>query len=214
MSEKVRDAGGYHVVHWSGHGHHNLLELVGEDGRQDLLTGAGLVEIFAAAGGFIPQLVFLSACLSGTLVGVRDWAALEAALRHSEADTPKVEPERVEKLIEEQPGYTGTALALLGAGVPQVVAMRYEVGDAYARDLADLFYRRLFADAQPKAPASALAVARKELLDRQAAEHDVVDHATPLLFGRVADPLPAPKGRSDALVFRRPRAAAAPDGQP
>ncbi|MFL6290761.1 MAG: AAA family ATPase, partial [Thermoanaerobaculia bacterium] len=83
--------------------------------------------------------------------------------------------------------------------------MRYEVGDAYALDLAGLFYRRLFADAQPKAPASALALARRELLDRKAAEHDVVDHATPLLFGLDAGPLPAPKGRSDALALRRPR---------
>jgi hypothetical protein len=31
LREKVRDASGYHVVHWSGHGHHNLLELLGED---------------------------------------------------------------------------------------------------------------------------------------------------------------------------------------
>ncbi|HWM92600.1 MAG TPA: CHAT domain-containing protein [Thermoanaerobaculia bacterium] len=198
LSEKVRDAAGYHVVHWSGHGHHNLLELVGEDGRQDLLTGAGLVELFEGAGGFIPHLVFLSACLSGTLAGVRNKAALEAALLHGET-TRRSAPEQAE------PGYTGTALALLDANVPQVLAMRYEVGDAYALDLAGLFYRRLFADSQPKSPASALAVARKELLDRKAPEHDAVDHATPLLFGRDAGPLPAPKGRSDALALRRPR---------
>jgi len=192
LREKVRAAGGYHVVHWSGHGHHSLLDLVGEDGRADALTGAGLVELFEAAGGFIPQVVFLSACFSGTLVEDR-------------ADPPKAEPERVEKLIEEQPGYTGTALALLGAGVPQLVAMRYEVGDAYARDLAGCFYRRLLADTEPKAPASALALARGELLDRQATGYTPADHATPLLFGREADPLPVPQGRSAALAFRRPQ---------
>jgi len=200
LSEKIRDASGYHVVHWSGHGHLNRLELLGEP---DGLTGAGLVELFEEAGGFIPQLVFLSSCLSGTLVGVRDWAALEAALREGEAGgTRKAEPEKIDQVIAEQPGYTGTALALLGAGVPQVVAMRYEVGDAYARDLAGLFYRRLLADANLKAPASALAVARKELLDREAGEHDPVDHATPLLFGRAAGPLPVPGGRSPALRAR------------
>jgi hypothetical protein len=80
LREKVRDASGFHVVHWSGHGHHNLLELLGDDGKPDRLSGAALVDLFAEAGGFIPQLVFLSACLSRTLVGVRDWAALEAAL--------------------------------------------------------------------------------------------------------------------------------------
>jgi hypothetical protein len=207
LREKVRDRSGFHVVHWSGHGHHNLLELLGADGQPDRMTGAELVDLFADAGGFIPQLVFLSACLSGTLVGVRDWAALQAALRTGEADTRKAgpEPEKIEQLIAEQPGYTGTALALLGAGVPQVVAMRYEVGDAYARDLAGLFYRRLLADTTLKAPASALSVARKELLDRHAGEHDPVDHATPLLFGGAVGPLPVPGGRSAALASRWPQ---------
>ena len=205
LTEKVRETTGYHVVHWSGHGHHNLLELSGEDGTPDRLTGAGLVELFADAGGFIPRLVFLSACLSGTLV--RDRATLEAALRGEKADTRKAgpEPALLDHLFAEQPGYTGTALALLAAGVPQVVAMRYEVGDAYARDLAGLFYRRLLADGNPKPAASALAVARKELVGRKAAEHHVVDHATPLLFGREVGALPVPRGRSAALDSRRPR---------
>ncbi|HEY2294282.1 MAG TPA: CHAT domain-containing protein [Thermoanaerobaculia bacterium] len=207
LRKTVRDASGYHVVHWSGHGHHNLLELQGADGQPDLLTGAALVDLFARAGGFIPQLVFLSACLSGTLVNVRDWQTLEAMLREGEAGVRKaeVEPEKIEQLVAEQPGYTGTALALLAAGVPQVVAMRYEVGDAYARDLAGLFYRRLLADPTPKAPASALAVARRELVDQHAPEHDPVDHATPLLFGAAAGPLPVSKGRSAALASRRPQ---------
>src|SRR6185369_11152599 len=207
LREKVRDASGYHVVHWSGHGHHNLLELLGADGKPDRMTGAELVNLFAEAGGFIPQLVFLSACLSGTLVNVRDWASLEAALRKGETGTRKAtpKPEEIKDLISEQPGYTGTALALLGAGVPQVVAMRYEVGEAYARDLAVLFYRGLLADTSLKAPASALAVARKELLEREAGDHDPVDHATPLLFGRAVGPLPMPNGRSSAARTRWPQ---------
>lgn len=205
LREKVRDASGYHVVHWSGHGHHNLLELQGEDGKADLLTGAELVDLFAEAGGFIPQLVFLSACLSGALINVQDRASLETALREGEAGARKAEPEKIEQLLTEQPGYTGTALALLGAGVSQVVAMRYEVGDAYARDLAKLFYRGLFADSTPKPPTSALSVARKELLRRHAAEHHPVDHATPLLFGGTGGPLPLSTGRSAALAFRRPQ---------
>src|SRR5947199_3658378 len=114
LREIVRDASGYHVVHWSGHGHHNLLELPGADGKPDLLTGAALVDLFAKAGGFIPQLVFLSACLSGTLVNVRDWQALEATLREGEAGArqatrpaelkkiPEMEPEKIEQLVTEQ----------------------------------------------------------------------------------------------------------------
>src|SRR5436305_7578495 len=195
LTGRVRETSGYHVVHWSGHGHQNLLELLREDGKPDRLDGAGLVELFDDAGGFTPQLVFLSAYLSGALVEARDWAALRAALREGEAATAK----------EESPGYTGTALALLGAGVPQVVAMRYEVGDAYARALAGLFYRRLLADPQPKPPAEALALARRELLNQHAADHEPVDHATPLLFGVEAGPFPVPRGQSSALLSRRPQ---------
>jgi tetratricopeptide (TPR) repeat protein len=206
LREKVRDASGYHVVHWSGHGHHNLLELQGADGRPEVLSGDDLVALFNEAGGFIPQLVFLSACLSGTLINVRDWPSLESALREGEEGARQAGPEPgVEQLLAEQPGYTGTALALLSAGVPQVVAMRYEVGDIYARDLAGLFYRRLLADSQPKSPATALSNARRELLNRNAADHDPVDHATPLLFGGPAGPLPAARGRSAALDLRRPQ---------
>src|SRR5436305_6760232 len=172
LTERVRETSGYHVVHWSCHGLQNLLELLREDGKPDALDGAGLVKLFDDAGGFTPQLVLLSARLSGALVEARDWAALRAALREGEAAAAK----------EESPGYTGTALALLGAGVPQVVAMRYEVGDAYARALAGLFYRGLFADASLKAPAVALAVARRELLDRRPAAHGAADHAPPLPF--------------------------------
>jgi hypothetical protein len=203
--DSVREASGYHIVHWSGHGHQNLLELAGEDGGRDRLSGPALVRLFAEAGGFIPQLVFLSACLSGALVGVRDWAALAAVLRDGDAATRKAEPEDLGEAIAGQPGYTGTALALLGAGVPQVVAMRYEVGDAYARDLAGLFYRRLLADSNSKDPASALALARRELLDQPASSYHPVDHATPLLFGGALGPLSVPRGRSAALASRRPQ---------
>lgn len=209
LEDAIREAGGFHVVHWSGHGHQNLLELAGEDSHPDRLTGEALVELFRAAGGFIPRLVFLSACLSGTLAGVRDRASLDAALREGEPGAPPTrkaaEPERVDPLTAELPGYTGTALALLGAGVPHMVAMRYEVGDAYARDLAVRFYRRLLADRTPKAPDSALHLARTELLREKSPEHDAVDHATPLLFGGESLELPLPSGRSPALLRRRPR---------
>ncbi len=46
-----------------------------------------------------------------------------------------------EILLGQPTGYTGTAMELLKSGVPQVIAMRYSVGDAYARELARWFYR-------------------------------------------------------------------------
>jgi len=56
LRDTVRDAGGFHVVHWSGHGHHNLLELVGEDGGHDRLTGAALDALAATAEAALADL--------------------------------------------------------------------------------------------------------------------------------------------------------------
>jgi tetratricopeptide (TPR) repeat protein len=207
LRRQVEGAGGYHVVHWSGHGHHDLLELYGEDGGADLLSGGQLLGLFTQAGGFLPNLVFLSACLSGTLVDGRRWTGLQeapagAATREAAGEEPPLDLPRE---LARDPGYAGTALALLRAGVPQAIAMRYEVGDAYARDLAAGFYRRLLAQQALKAPAKALALVRAELLRRQAPEHGAVDHATPLVLGRDLAPLAPPRGRSSQLGGRRPR---------
>lgn len=211
LREQVTEVGGYHVVHWSGHGHHDLLELRGADGGRDRLSGEGLVGLFDDAGGFIPDLVFLSACLSGTLTEARDWPSLRAAARgeatrrEPDADVDTDVDTDVEQLARKHPGYTGTALALLRAGVPQVVAMRYEVGDAYARDLAHAFYTHLLADEKPKKPAEALMLARKDVRRADAAEHGAIDHATPLLLGRDLEALAPPPGRGAGLAKRRPR---------
>ena len=66
IAEQVRQAKGYHIVHWSGHGFHDSLVLQGETDNQ--ISGAGLVELFQQAGGFIPSVVFLSACHSGAFL--------------------------------------------------------------------------------------------------------------------------------------------------
>src|SRR5262249_42307427 len=149
---QVRERGGYHVVHWSGHGHHDMLQIEldhDEPPENKRIGGADLVALIRRAGGFIPRLFFLSACHSGSLVAAKDWDTLRAALREAEgagtreggAAAPAVEVTIADKL-----GYTGTALELLRAKVPQVIAMRYEVGDAYARRLSRRFYRHLLAD--------------------------------------------------------------------
>ena len=230
LRRRIEDRSGYHVVHWSGHGHHDLLELYGDDGKPDRISGEELLELFGDAGGFLPRLVVLSACLSGTLVKARSWDELRGALREADpttrateatgdalhggeralAEDAAPEADALPQLTTERPGYTGTAMALLRAGVPQVVAMRYEVGDAYARELGRLFYRYLLADTSPKSPARALslarkALARKTLAGRPDPAFHPVDHATPLVFGREVGPLHPPAGRSPALEERRPR---------
>ena len=116
-------------------------------------------------------------------------------------------PERqLHDLMQQQPGYTGTALALLAAGVPQVVAMRYEVGDDYARELARAFYRHLLADPAGHSPETALALARGELFRQpDQSAFSPVDHCTPLFFGNTARPLVAAHGASRQMERRAPQ---------
>jgi tetratricopeptide (TPR) repeat protein len=225
LQERITASGGYHIVHWSGHGHHNRLEIFGEDGARDSLSGEDLVALIEDAGGFVPQIFFLSACLSGAFVGIRDWTTLQAALRADAAarDTGTsagsaggdvfrvvhVDEDRrpVEDILADPPGYTGTALALLRCGVPQVVAMRYSVGDSYARELAWWFYRRLLADDGNHGTDSALALARADVLQKgsDAAKAMPVDHANPLMFGQPGRLLKPARKRSDQMRRLRPQ---------
>ena len=209
LRERVQSAGGYHIVHWSGHGRHDALELAGAgaDG-QDSLRGAELVELFGAAGGFIPSLVFLSACHSGSALGVRDWARLVSWLRDPGRADAGNAGDAGEGSAAGGEGFTGTALELVKAGVPQVVAMRFEVTDAFARELAVRFYRGLLGQQKLHAADAALAMARTDLAPAAEAGqrgYGAADLVTPLLFG--AEPLrfePAAK-RSPQLDRARPR---------
>ncbi|MCX4239718.1 CHAT domain-containing protein [Paraliomyxa miuraensis] len=211
LRERIASRNGYHVVHWSGHGHHNLLEIMGDDGGRTTISGEALVQLFADAGGFIPRLFFLSACLSGTLVEKADWEALRRALRGEEPEAKageKGERSLGEALsLDNAPGYTGTALALLRSGVPQVVAMRYSVGDDYARELAWWFYKRLLADPGKPTTELALALARRDVLDRGSAraKRTPVDHANPLVFGQAGRWLEPSERRSKQMQRLRPK---------
>jgi hypothetical protein len=207
----ITDRHGYHVVHWSGHGNRNLLELFGTDGKQDRLSGEELVKLLSDAGGFKPQLFFLSACHSGDVLNIRDWAAFQAVAEGRDPGAKDVEAanEPLGRQLEARPGYTGTAHALLRAGVPSVVAMRYTVGDDYARDLAVDFYRAILAASNPASVAEALNLGRKHLRTAEREDptlnYDACDHATPVLYG-LADPgLPVPKGKSAYKSRRDPR---------
>ena len=207
LKEQVRAANGYHMVHWSGHGYHNTLELRGENGGKDWLTGEELAALFEDAGGFIPQFVFLSACLSGAFVDVKDWASLRAAMLGEKPDEKRARDTGLDQVLKDETGYTGTAMAMLKSGVPQVAAMRYEVGDDYARELARRFYKRYLADAGEPETAEALAVARRELLDddTEAELLGPVNHATPILFGRGGRFLSPKAVRSQQMKTLRPR---------
>ncbi|MGH8591991.1 MAG: CHAT domain-containing protein, partial [Gammaproteobacteria bacterium] len=209
LQAQIQENGGYHIVHWSGHGDRNLLELAKTGGAQDHLSGEDLLDLFVKAGGFLPRLCFLSACHSGDILRVKDWNDFLAVAEGKEPGTKDAPASETKDMaLDRQPGYTGTAHALLQGGVSSVVAMRYAVNDDYARDLGVEFYRALLAHPQPKTAAAALTMARRSLLDPK--KHDpvhyfVCDHATPVLYGAEQPGLCLPKGRSPALDTRDPR---------
>ena len=209
LQAQIQENGGYHIMHWSGHGHLNLLELAKPGGAPDFLSGEALLDLFIRAGGFIPRLFFLSACHSGDILRVQDWNDFLAVAQGKEPgtkDTPVSETKDIP--LDSRPGYTGTAHALLQGGVSSVVAMRYAVGDDYARELGVEFYRALLAYARPQSAAAALTTARQALLDPlrpNRARYDVCDHATPVLYGAEQPSLTFQKGRSPGFDTRNPR---------
>ena len=209
LQAQIQENGGYHIVHWSGHGHLNRLELAKPGGARDFLPGEDLLDLFIRAGGFIPRLFFLSACHSGDILRVKDWNDFLAVAQGKEPGTkhtPALDTKDIP--LDERPGYTGTAHALLQGGVSSVVAMRYAVGDDYARELAVEFYRALLAHTQPKTAAAALTMARQSLLDPHRpdyARYDVCDRATPVLYGAEHPGLTLQRGRSPGLDTRNPR---------
>jgi tetratricopeptide (TPR) repeat protein len=209
LEGQIRDNGGYHVVHWSGHGHMNLLELAKPGGESDHLSGKELLELFTKAGGYIPHLVFLSACHSGDILRVKDWKDFLAVAEGKEPGAKDAAaPETKDIPLAEEPGYTGTAHALLAGGVPSVVAMRYAVGDDYARALGVEFYRATLEYERPQTVAEALTTARKLLRDPKRADRarfEVCDHATPVLYGAEKLGLTLRKGPSSDLNPRDPR---------
>lgn len=208
LQAQIVENGGYHVVHWSGHGHLNLLELSKPGGSKDHLSGDEVLDLFTNAGGFLPRLFFLSACHSGDILRVKDWNDFVAIARGKEPGTKATDADTRKLDLQEQSGFTGTAHALLQGGVPSVVAMRYAVGDDYARELAVEFYRALLAHAKPKDAAEALTLARQAMLDTRkhnAAQFAACDHATPVLYGEEDPRLTLVKGRSPDLNPRSPR---------
>jgi tetratricopeptide (TPR) repeat protein len=216
LAEQIQANGGYHIVHWSGHGNMNQLELCKPGGKRDLMTGQELLDLFNQAGGFLPRLFYLSACYSGDILRVKDWNDFLSIAQGKEPSTkepgtkePGIKESETKDLdLADQPGYTGTAHALLQGGVPSVVAMRYAVGDDYAREAAVEFYRALLAHAQPKNVAAALTMARQAMLDAKkhdSARFSVCDHATPILYGEEQPGITIAKGRSPALNPRNRR---------
>ncbi|MEK7991330.1 MAG: CHAT domain-containing protein, partial [Thiotrichaceae bacterium] len=196
IKAQVKQARGYHIVHWSGHGHQDGLEVYGGKDKGDLISSQDLIALFQEAGGFIPQLVFLSACHSASLINPEDYDSFGQYQAAELSQNKTIESvKKIDEMTADRQSYTGVALALLQVGVQQVVGMRYSVTDVYAQQVGRLFYERLLADGF--ACDAALASARSDLARAEAVTSSVVDHVTPMLFGQDVLEIAASKGRSE-----------------
>ena len=208
LEEAAAQQGGYHLVHFSGHGiehtamgadghQHTQLGLLLErdDGGPDPITGEDFADIFRRNGD-PPHLVFLSACHSGELGERRQLAVLWQDLRRRSG--PDSATREMPEALTAPPGstYTGVALSLLQAEVGTVVAMRYAVGDDFAREAALRFYRRTLRDSNP--PARALAQVKDQARRTPDPGDRAHDWVVPVLFGQAAAqaPIALRRGRS------------------
>ncbi len=79
LAEQIRSQGGYHIIHWSGHGQHNALELAAPNGVPDQISGTELLALLQEGTAKPPHLCFLSACDSGSSAVIHNWADFLAA---------------------------------------------------------------------------------------------------------------------------------------
>lgn len=134
LEEALRQRGGYHILHYIGHGAFGarkalaVLYLQGEDGNTQIVPDDALIGMVARLP-VRPRLVFLAACQSAT-------RATGDAFR-------------------------GLGPKLVAAGAPAVVAMQDSVSLTTARQVGAVFYRRLL---ESGAVDCALNAARSALL--------------------------------------------------
>lgn len=209
LRQKLQDAGGYHVIHWSGYGQ-ELAAPTPEGDIARLLRGNDLADLLAEAGGFIPELVFLSAAHSGVLGPIHTWDQIRERLLSDNAPT-SISPapsgrRNVGQIIERNAGSSNTALELARAGVPQIVVTRHPAGSSYARRLARRFYRALLGTGVPQPADSALALAQRDLVaDPRKAEMNPLDHASAIVLGERPLRFDIERGASPDLELRRPQ---------
>lgn len=116
LDEIMGMAGGYHIIHYTGHGDTNALILEDDQGQSKPLDGAGFAEKLSA---LTPWLVFLNACNTGRIE----------------------EPGKDQPPDPEEIRFKGVAQALQAkAQVPIVIGTRYPVEDDFSSRFASMFY--------------------------------------------------------------------------
>lgn len=208
LRRQIEDAGGYHLIHWIGHGRARggRSGAAGGGSINASLDGADLAEILGETSVAVPRLVFLGAEDEGPLGSIADWGALREALLSGPASASFVERPALAAIFEQPDPRGKAAMDLLSAGVRQVVLSRHPAGSAYLRRLSRRFYRALLAGPIPERADSALALAQRELFaDKRTAEYDAADHASVVLLGERSQRFDVERGRSPDLELRKPK---------
>ena len=192
------DSEGFHVLHLSCHARPGELILETPDGNPDPVTRARLLEEGVPAGADLPMIV-LSGCSTGlTARQHRLHPGTALAGQNPRAQRLKQDQENADEAGPD--GVAGSEAAgevvlasfaaeLIGAGVPQVLAMQAPVSDIYATNLCAEFYRHLAVDASPD-PLLALAQARRAAererlaLPAESPRRGQAEWATPALAAR------------------------------
>jgi len=195
LQEALEEGEGWDLAHFSGHGLEGELALEDERGEADLIATGELAPLLRPARARL-KLLTLSSCLSGagTLRSARRELGLE--------EVPSREGAKSESEGEE--AAKASVLPSLGQSLAEeldcaVLAMRYRVGDDFARDAVLGLYDRLLAKGQPL-PA-ALQLALNEALKSDAPPLSLV---TPILFGpRAAGLTVVPPRKEPSFVLPR-----------
>lgn len=228
LGDALEEAAGWDLIHVSGHGLEGEVALEDEAGGADPIDASELALLLKPAQGRL-SLLTLSTCLSGAAsveaarrqVGLeppRRQAAAASALEAAEAPAPGAAEEGA-AAADESPGDSSrqTFAEAVAVGVPQaaalpslgqqlaaeldcaVLAMRYSVGDDFARRLTLALYDKLLAKRQPLPAALQLALGEALADASETAETLPLSAVTPILFGR----------RAAGLVLNAPAAPAA-----
>src|SRR6202035_3510981 len=173
----------YHVLHLSCHAAPGVLVLEDTAGNADQVTAARFAAEALPAGRGVPLMV-LAGCFTGLAPAPGPAAPHNSEARLGEEAAGAGGGAAAAKTAESLPG---VARALLGRGVPAVVAMTAPVTDRYATAFAAEVYRQLGGREDP-VPLAAVSDARRavERARRARPEGDpwgmVTEWATPVLM--------------------------------
>ena len=169
LREILAEAEGWDIIHVSGHGRPGELVLETAEGNPDPVSATDLADLLDLTRERI-RLVTLAAC----------WSAAAAVTEQRRLLGLPVK-DQAERFVGSHRPHTasGALAAELSARLGcAVLAMRYQVDDDFAIELANRFYPLLVDEGEPLP--RAVAITLRELSDAGASELSV---ATPALFG-------------------------------